>query len=296
MRPNHHAQPPLSPEHRALSKAATVGDLEQCRQAVADGADPQAPGLLGRSALSLAAAAGRAECCQWLASLQPPRHLLCEGGLSPLAWAARNGWAPCVEALIPLSHPWDFDPPQMKERDIPWTPLGAAIQAGSLDCFELLLPRSSLAAQPGRHSPLFMAAEKDNLAMARQLLQAGADARLDGAGSIALFAAIDVQSIEMLSLLLPLSPNRCSDARGRRPLETAARAGWEEGAILLAQSLPRDAAPTHFKRAALEASYGGHAELAKSLAAMQASRSQRRALIGSTRHVPASPSRSANRL
>ena len=260
-----------------LIAAAQAGDSEACQRAMDAGADPLLAGLYGRTPLGMAAAAGRAACCEILSRGIRGPHPICGQGLSPLAWAARGGWSDCVEILLKRAHPLDLDPINMRARDIPWTPLVAALLGGHEQCAELLLPHSRVRGDFECCPPLIAAFHlKDPLPMLEKLLSLGANARASHQNKTALFAAIEAESMQALRLLLPLSCPRESGPCGRRALEVAARQGWEEGAFEIARALPHSAPPTHFKRAAQEARYGGHPALAHALDCMLISRRDER--------------------
>lgn len=125
-------------------------------------------------------------------------------GNSCLAWAARRGFADVAAALVKKDAP-------VNDRDIHnWSPLLWAAANGHPKVAEVLINHGAdvNAQNDNRDTPLILATlldkRNERLALAKMLLLAGADARIEGAQSqTALESAYDTSDSDMILLITP---------------------------------------------------------------------------------------------
>jgi len=142
-------------------------------------------------------------------------------GLGALAWAARRGFADVAAALIKKNA-------DVNERDINnWSPLLWAAAHGHPKVAELLIRHGAEvnAQNDNRDTPLILATlldkRNERLALAKMLLLAGADPRIEGAqGQTALESAYDTSDSDMILMITPYL-EKLSPATSPKSLKSA---------------------------------------------------------------------------
>jgi ankyrin repeat protein len=221
---------------RALTAAARGPDGRVVEALLEAGVEVEIVEGSGITPLGAAAAAGNVEAAEHLiaAGLDPGRPLV--DGRTPLMVAAGDGHVELVGAL--LAHGVDVDATDPSGA----TPLIAAVVDGHTAVAARLLAAGAdpdhLASAPpardrgvGARHALGIAAELDDAATARVLLDAGADPdrRGTGGGPAALTAAARAGSASVVRLLLERGADReAADRDGATALMLAAAAGHTE--------------------------------------------------------------------
>ena len=211
---------------RVLHHAAATGDITTVREFIDIGADLNAVGVQGATALMFAARHGYLACLQQLLSGGAEMAASSENGTRSLHHAAAFGHAACVRALIKAGA--DVDAAGYDGA----TALMHAAARGTAECVhELLVGGAALeAASPSGFRALHCAAHFGRTEALWVLIQAGAD--LDSAvnnGLRALHQAASGNSEEhfqcLLRLVLSGAALNAVDRVGCTPLHVAAASG-----------------------------------------------------------------------
>lgn len=168
------ADGPVRPkgERSPIAEAARVGNFEQVRQILANGADVNQPAADGASALLWAAYHADLDALRTLLAARAKVDLPNRYGVTPLLQASRSGDAPIVEALLAAGAQPNLAHPSGQ------TPLMAAARSGHLEAVRLLLDRGAdvnARDRLGEETALMWAAAEGHLTVVEALLDAGAD-------------------------------------------------------------------------------------------------------------------------
>ena len=217
-----------------LQLCAMLGDLEQARALIAQGADVNAPSAAGWEPLHWAARRGH----DAVAGLLIARGADVEPGntrMMPLEWAAINGHMSVAVLLIEKGADANVT------GGLGWSPLHSAARKGNLDVARLLVANGAdldPRAEPGdgsRRTPLHLAADEGQSGMVRFLVDQGANVNpRDSQGQTPLHCAVRRNHAETVRLLVERGANMTAkDKKGRTPLDVANVGGRNDIAALL---------------------------------------------------------------
>ncbi|HEY8520023.1 MAG TPA: ankyrin repeat domain-containing protein [Gammaproteobacteria bacterium] len=162
----------------SIVEAAEAADREAVLAALREGADVNARGLDGTTALMWAAHHGDVELVKRLVEAGADVHARNVFGAFALSEAAMIGSAPIIEALLAAGADPNAANPEGE------TPLMAAARTGNLEAAELLLDAGAdinAKEQWGGQSALMWAAAQRQPAMVKLLIERGADVNARGA-------------------------------------------------------------------------------------------------------------------
>ena len=270
---------------------AAAGRLDQVKQGLQKGANPNQRSSGGESAISLAVGQGRLEVVRLLLEKRVSPDTKGFAGVPILFTAAKNGATEIVKLLLAKGAKADVresengdtalmvaaargdaelvrllaKSPQILDAQAEYgrTALFKAMEAGHPEIVKLLL---SLGADPEAAGGLVtQAVAKGDLEMVKLLLTQGVDLNA-GDGPLPLLAAMESGNQAMFEFLLAqgADPNM-ADGNGVIPLVTAAEKGnLDQLRLLLAKGAKVDAAPTT-RTALMQAAANNHLEAVKLL-------------------------------
>lgn len=253
----------------ALARAARDGDLAAARNALAEGADPNARDDLGSPALGLAASGGYIDIVQLLLDSGADVSLKDSADMPALTLAARDGQIEVVELLIARGAAGDervlndaIFVAQMSQSSHP--AVAGLLQNARL---QIVAPGTAAADADGR---LIQASERGDVDGARAALRAGADVKArDSRGMDALSWAALRGHDAIAKLLLDHGADiNALNGAGWPPLGQAC--GQGKLAVvntLIARGANVDLVFAGGRTALMCASYQGHVEVVKALLA-----------------------------
>ncbi|MEX2497650.1 MAG: ankyrin repeat domain-containing protein [Wenzhouxiangellaceae bacterium] len=176
---------------RALARAAGKGQIERVRSLVDQGADVNAQGARGATALFWAMREGSVRGFRTLLELGANPNIVFEDGGTVMHWAVRNGSPAYLEAV--LEHDGN---PNLKAGQFNKTPLFEAL-GERRDRLDLLFAAgANVNADSDLGTPAYVAARRGSFDVVYRLLEHGADYRMESsAGQTLIEIAVEKKSM-----------------------------------------------------------------------------------------------------